>query len=233
MIPDFPTEKREILAFWNEYLVKKVNNLNGLVSNIPNYRNHEGDKWSHNSLGNYEKTHTYSEVSGVFQVGKREIPDLTSEGIKIKLEKVAEEISDQMSNNIFTRLEEAAKTVGNVVDGKDKPLTKELFLQAFEKIFIEFDENGNPILPTLVIHPRQWEVRKEDISPWESDKGFVEKWNEVIAVEKSAGIVRAADQRFTTTGKGIFARSNRAKTWFDRSDHSITYPCFEKEIWYR
>ncbi len=49
-------------------------------------------------------------------------------------------------------------------DAKGKGLTPELFYAMFERIEIPFDEQGKPIMPTLVFNPAQIEKVKEILS---------------------------------------------------------------------
>lgn len=58
-----------------------------------------------------------------------------------------------IAKTLFSTLEQVTDFTGNVVDGKGKGISHELIIEMLEKIDIGFDQDGNPYLPTFVIHP--------------------------------------------------------------------------------
>jgi hypothetical protein len=51
----------------------------------------------------------------------------------------------------YKTIAEVTTAVGNVVDCGGKPFSWDYFLDGIEKIQIDFDDNGNPIFPTVVV----------------------------------------------------------------------------------
>lgn len=59
----------------------------------------------------------------------------------------------RMHKELLGSLEKVTQFTGNVVSGGGKPISPDLFLDALEKIWIEFDEEGEPIKYDLVCGP--------------------------------------------------------------------------------
>ncbi|MCK4818719.1 hypothetical protein KA005_23305, partial [bacterium] len=66
-------------------------------------------------------------------------------------------------------LNEVTAKTGNVVDAGGQPLSHELLLKTLETIQLDFDDNGKPIMPTLVVSPQQYEKIKVKNIEWEND----------------------------------------------------------------
>ena len=62
-----------------------------------------------------------------------------------------------LANEFYKSLGEVVDAVGTSVDARSRPFSYDLLLDALEKLHIEFDENAEPRLPTLVMHPRLFE----------------------------------------------------------------------------
>lgn len=57
----------------------------------------------------------------------------------------------------FKGLREVMDAVGTSVDAEGQPFSFDLFNDMLEKFHMEFDEEGEPILPTLITHPEMAE----------------------------------------------------------------------------
>lgn len=73
--------------------------------------------------------------------------------LTVALDKAAEQGVSTLMPGVFDYLSKICEATGNVVDAAGRPLTHELILSALEKVEIDFDENDEPIMPTLVVHP--------------------------------------------------------------------------------
>ena len=90
----------------------------------------------------------------------------------------------QKAKLLFEKINEGVKKTGNTFSADGRPLNKEDFLKAFVKIQIDFEEDGSPILPTIVMHPQAMAKMKKELETWESDTGFNRRYEEIIAKKK-------------------------------------------------
>lgn len=184
MIPDFPQEKEKLSQFWLKYLATKSREFLGVFGKLPIHVNREGHQWAFNRTdGPVDKT-PYFEGQSKFSIDIDEVQSLTPDKIRQKLDLVAEEIARQMSKNMFNEIDRVTKEVGNEVDAHGQPLNQELFLQMLEKISMDFDDNGNWIPPSIIMHPNLWEAKKDEFKSWETDEEFLTKQKAIIKKKK-------------------------------------------------
>lgn len=89
-----------------------------------------------------------------------EIAVIMDDVLGFNLEKLCMEIYEysqsilkDMTTTMFSTLFQVTDFTGNVVDGKGKGVSFEMLIEMLEKIHIDFDQEGNPLLPSIVIHP--------------------------------------------------------------------------------
>lgn len=192
MLPDFPKEKVLLQRFWNEYLVRKHQEFLGIFSTIPSYAIHEGDRWKIERSDGTESEQQYQEMSSGFTIDLNEVPDLTPEKIRAKLDAVAEDGARQMSQGIFRELQKAVEQTGNTVNAKGQPLTKEHLLELLEKIETEFGPNGEWVPPSIVMHPDFLKANEAKFKEWERDKEFTDRQTEIINKKREVWRAREA-----------------------------------------
>ena len=83
----------------------------------------------------------------------------------------------QFMPKFFERIGELTSAVGNTVDARGQPLTFELLLQGFERTQIDFDDQGNPILPKLVLGPELYAAFQKLPPPTQEQQKL---WDEMI-----------------------------------------------------
>ncbi len=192
MLPDFPKEKELLAKFWNQYLEVKHRELLGVFSTIPSFAIHEGDRWKIERSDGTESEQPYEELSSMFTIDLNEVPTLTPEKIRAKLDAVAEDGARQMSQGIFREIQKAVEQTGNTVNAKGQPIAKEHFLELLEKTETEFGPNGEWIPPSIVMHPDVWRANEAKFKEWEQDKEFADRQTEIINKKREAWYAREA-----------------------------------------
>lgn len=76
------------------------------------------------------------------------------------LTRLAEANIASLAPQVFKGIEEITNATGNVVNAGGKPFSWDHFNDVIEKMSLEFDDDGNPLLPTMVVHPNQFEKIK-------------------------------------------------------------------------
>jgi hypothetical protein len=180
MLPDFPrlkTEIQKLLAMGLEDRIRQ----DPLFSQMRQVRFFEGDKWA---IG---RTHGDVDQSSFTKI-VAEVPvkhdDVISKGVMAFVENVgvlAKQIQQQQATILFDAINKATTVTGNVVDAKGRPFTFELFLEMIEKMELSFDDEGNPHMPSLIVHPAMAAKIQENRAEWEANPEYKERLDEIIA----------------------------------------------------
>lgn len=184
MIPDFPQEKEMLMQFWNKYLIAKSRELQGFFGTLPSHMNHEGHQWEIHRADGTGDNQPYHQIEGLMTVEISEVPFLTPDKIREKLDIIAADMVRQSSQQMYAEICRVTKEFGNEVNAEGQPLTQELFLQTLEKMNFDFDENGNWNPPTIIMHPDFWEAKKDEMKSWEADDEFQSKQKKIIEKKK-------------------------------------------------
>lgn len=195
MLPDFPTEKAHLLKYCNQYLDYRIKTHLGFFANTPSFLIYEGEETTllraDGSVGNMD----FRTVESEFQLRKDEIPYLTMDEIRKLLDRMAEQIAEQMSKGMFETLNRELQEAGQVIDAQGKTFNRELFLDLLEKSYVEFDKKGNPILPTIVIHPDMWEVVQRELTAAEDDTNFKLRYEKIIIRKRDEWLARESRRK--------------------------------------
>lgn len=73
------------------------------------------------------------------------------------LDDQGERAAEQLERQFFEFMNRVTEDAGQVVDARGRPLSHDLVLDMFEKLQIDFDEEGNPEMPTIVVPPQAYE----------------------------------------------------------------------------
>lgn len=123
-----------------------------------------------------------------------DIYDFNLEKICITVYEVAQNWLAEMKKMMFSTLSQVTEFTGNIVDGKGKGLSCEMLLEAMEKTHIEFDQDGNPQLPQVVVSP---ELAKNFDKLKKQETLFKEKFEEIISKKKEAYYAEKGSRRLS------------------------------------
>jgi hypothetical protein len=70
-----------------------------------------------------------------------------------QVDAMADERLSIVMPHFFSVFEKTCVAAGTATDAGGKPFSFEVYLAGLEKIDLQFDRDGQPILPTLVVHP--------------------------------------------------------------------------------
>jgi len=189
MLPDYPSIKKKIQKKFVEAIKKKIQK-DPLLSQIRTRLVNEGDVITSSSIDGYSENIELKLISAKLEITKEEIVRKGPDAFFSRVDEIAEEIAKQQSQSIFKKMGEVTERTGQIVNAKSKPLSPQLILDALEKVAIDFDEYGNPIFPTLVLHPNQYEKIRDEIPKWESDPELRRKHKELIEKKRKEWIDR-------------------------------------------
>ena len=179
MLPDFPKIKEKLKKAINRYLQNLVRQ-EPFLSQIREERHFEGNRMTLKTQDGELDQSEYKEISGELSIKKE---DIITKGPMAFIENVyntAEEIKKQKAKLVFDKLKEVTDKTGNVVNGKGQPFTFDLFIESLEKIWIDFDDQGRPYLPTLVVSPNLGAKLKEKLPEWEANSEYKKRFEDLI-----------------------------------------------------
>jgi hypothetical protein len=185
MLPDFPEIKRKFVDLIMKYLRDSVHN-DPLISQLKEEQHFEGDKWSMKTEDGELNESSYKKISSDEINLKRE--DIIKKGSMAFIEnftKAAEEMKEKQAKMIIEKITEITDKTGNVVNGKGSPFTFELYLEMLEKVWIDFDDQGNPHLPTLIISPDMAPKMNELFKEWQKNPDYEKRIQELIKKKKA------------------------------------------------
>lgn len=185
MLPDFPKAKRQIRALLTSYLRRKERGT-GVLSIIRTKRQHEGAVLDNTPFDGPRHEVQYTKLEASFTAKRDELIEVLNsiEYFKQKIDEMAADIIRQKEGLVFSKLNEITKQTGNVVDAHGKPLTPDTLFELLEKIEMDFDDQGRPIMPTLVLHPAMFEKIKDKLPEWEADPGYNRRHKAIIGEKR-------------------------------------------------
>ena len=180
MMPDFQKVKARCNEIVNAHM-KRIMMADGLLSQIKSYREFEGDSMSVRPEGHrHEKQSSYDLVQSEVKISRAE---MIQKGLAAYLERVtpaAMDMQRQQVQKIFKKIEEVTNATGNVLDAKGQPPTPELLLAALDKVWIDFDDNGNPRLPTMFSGTEAAPKMRDALNKLQTEEPYKKKHDDLI-----------------------------------------------------
>ena len=178
MLPDFPLIKTELYKEFS-FKLRELILEEPLLASIRHRPHFEGSRMRMRSMDEHEEESAYKRVSSQRSYSRQ---DIIEHGFKLYLEAlpaIAEEMTRQQVEHLFTKMKEVTKRTGNVTKANG-PLTFEKYLESLERVWIEFDEQGRPQLPTTVMSPKAGRPFAQDSQQWFQDTDKMRRFEELI-----------------------------------------------------
>lgn len=169
MFPDFLKTKEKLQKMLDDEMQKARLRHMGPLANVRASMIFEGSKpvviREDGSVdgGDLESTTVKLEVK--FE----EVEKMNHEMVLDKINRAAEEMAAKIAKLFYEQLTKSAEEVGNVVSAGGEPFSIDLFFDMLEKIYIDFDEAGNPNELGVVVHPERLSSISRVISQAEAD----------------------------------------------------------------
>ncbi len=185
-LPKYPKLKTKIAKLLMDYFEGEAQKELGPFEGVRRLIQHEGKTLVHNTIDDNTKRKElkYVEASTEYLVKYADVPDMDAGDVMKMLQEKAKDFGGQQARYHYKVLDETTKEVGNVVTGKNEPFNIDMFLEVMEKIQIEFDEFGQPNMPTMVVAPANAERAKTVLEQADSDPETKERWRQMMAKKK-------------------------------------------------
>lgn len=193
MLPDFPSLKAKLHDLFMSGAEEEQANAAPLQALIQGSLIHEGNCviLIDEERGTEEKIEL-KKFGAEIEYDLREIEQMTLDKVYQRYKEMAITIGIEKEKHLLGVIEQATEAVGNVVDTKGEPITPDTFLDTVEKMQIDFDECGKPILPSIVV-------------------------GDEIAEQVEAVIKQLDDEPYLTRGNNIFKQ--KRLEWRDRESN--------------
>lgn len=198
MLPDYPEIKKDVGEFVMHFMQMRIAYHSGFVGQIKRTVIPEGD---HNRLIRSDGTVDDTRPEKV--AGNETIPVDPKIGLSFddalqKLDSIAKQIAQQQSKVVFERLREVTDKTGNVVNVKMEEFSLKTLNDMLERMPIEFDDKGNPRLPSIVCGPEMWKKVMDRRAEIESDQLEKRRMDEIMATKREDFRVRESRRRLVS-----------------------------------
>ena len=195
MLPDFPVEKAKLNALWLRYLESRLNDCLGFFADIPYFSIHEGDQTRSIRADGSIDEFDYQSIQSMLSVHWAEVPHLTREEIRERMDRVAQEMAQKISRSYYATLDHVTEQTGQVIDASGRQFSKDMFLQALQSVDIAFDDRGEPIMPTLVMHSQLLGPLRDEIAAWKQDADLSAQVDHIIEQKRQKWLAREGSRK--------------------------------------
>lgn len=183
MLPDFPTIKMKFRQALERHVDRRIRQ-EPLISQIRRERQFEGSRMSIGGGDEPRQTSGYKELVGLLEVPTAEIISKGPSAFYERVEDLASQLQEQQVRMMRADIERVVKETGNVVDAKGRPLTFEVFEESLDKVWMDFDEQGEPQLPTIFTTPELGLKLRTKMAEWFSNPQYKERYERLIERKK-------------------------------------------------
>ncbi len=150
---DFPEYDRAWANFLSRALDELGRGKDPLLSRFQMSSTAHAGKVQHVDGGVAGTTLPPMSVECVMSIKRQDIEMTNVPAIVDSIHESAQSLVSSLNEQFFQRMKTILDEAGQTTDARGRPFTPDLFLDGLEKIEIEFDDSGNPIMPVLVAHP--------------------------------------------------------------------------------
>ena len=195
MLPDFVQVKQRVHELLMHFMQGRVRHHLGFMSQVPRVVIPEGQ---HNRLvrsdGSVDDT-KLRRIQGSEEISTDPKKGLHFDEVLQKLDAIAKQMADEQQRQMFARINEVTEKTGNVTKAPLKDFGLKHLNDMLEKMQIDFDEKGEPRLPSMVCGPKMADsimARREEI---EADVGEKARKAEILDLKKEEFRARESRRR--------------------------------------
>lgn len=150
MLPNFPKVRSTIGKFLRDYLEIRTSAHSGILQQMKKkVALHECNKYDQHRFDGSTEKQPLSGLSSKITISKTDLDEKGFAAVLEAYDRAAKDVADKQTSFIFGRFDEIVESTGQSFDAGGKQLTMDLLLDILDKTEIDFDEQGQPNLPTL------------------------------------------------------------------------------------
>ena len=188
MLPAFPKARQKMLDLWNQALFCSVNGSDPFLAQIPVRAQKEGNAAS---TGGSPVEYKARSVSYTFKT--RDAEGMTmNEFLEAPL-KLGAEIAAQQVGDVFDELKNPSPYSVPIYGVAE--WTLDLLLETWDQMHVDFDADGMPLWPRIVLSPVASEELRTKLPNWVEDPNNKQKWENLIEKKRKEFHEREACRR--------------------------------------
>jgi hypothetical protein len=192
MLPDFPELKQTFAQkILRKFEAKRAETIH-VFDKARKICLHEGKRLVITHEDGRESEVEIKHIGVEYSITDAECESLTPEQLSAKVEGAAVEMGRKQLQLAY---EELNRSVQNEVNLQGQPLNPDHLLRCFEKIWIDFDAEGRPKLPTIIIHPDQSDTYKRIGEEIDSTPELRKRFAQIIASKKEEWRARESNRK--------------------------------------
>jgi hypothetical protein len=175
LLPDFHSVKALLNRRALNYMRTYMDKADPVIRQIRKTIQHEGHLHSYTTVGGERREMAYNNaLEGRIEFSREERTSgkLTVQEVFGRLQKAADDMVGQAARHMYEMIGRAATEAGNRVSGGGGPMTIDLFLEAIERMEVDFDEETDKPTFQLVMGPEQAAKTKQLADEWESNSEY-------------------------------------------------------------
>jgi hypothetical protein len=179
VLPDYPAIKRSLAEALEERLRIRFLFYLGPLAEIGHHRQFEGHQIA-TARPEGERVDDPRELLETITIRIDEVPTLTLATIMARLDEAARKLAQAHSRMVYEQIDQAVSDVGNTVDCRGEALSARHLLAMIDKVQIDFDDRGQPELPSLFINPQNQKAVERAFEELNSDPELAGLWRAII-----------------------------------------------------
>ena len=155
----------------------------------------EGASFSIISKGK-EDVLDFKKIESKIVITKENYLNLDFPFIIVSLIRLGYEMAKQIDKKSFQKINSVLEAAGQTVNANNQPFTHDLLLKLFDKIEIEFDNEGK-MMPgyTFFLHPDLLEKIAPQVKEWESDPAKKEAFNKLMEKKYNEYLTKESNRK--------------------------------------
>lgn len=184
MLPDFLKLKTEISKNISKYLSTLIKQ-EPFLAHMQHAIHHEGNTMSGISEDGFMDNSGYQTFSAETKADREDIIKNGPIAFIKNIQMVAEEMKKEQAGFVIKKLNEITQATGNIIEGKSQPFSFDLFIQMIEKVLIDFNDNGDPYMPTAFVSTATAIKLKDELPKWDTNPEYKQRMDAVIEKKRN------------------------------------------------
>ncbi|HUU91292.1 MAG TPA: hypothetical protein VM238_08790 [Phycisphaerae bacterium] len=161
MLPDFPEVRQLIGRILEEWFEFCCNRRLGLMGRMRKVVMHEGGRSALRRWDGSIERKPMGRIGSAVTLRKEELESKGVGAVLEALQTTAEDMAGKQGRFMIRRINETLEEAGQVRHAKGQALTPGLILEMLDMVDIDFDERGQPKMPTLMCGEALFEAAKK------------------------------------------------------------------------